>query len=129
MIFGDVLNIRSVKELETLSNDINNQRIGVMKYLFVVMAMFLMATKVYAYEASCHTDDGKNFSILVKEKVLTVNHKYRHYYQGKTFFGWYEYSNSKYTYYTGAFSDGGFPIKVRNKWGLDAKGNCEFTGS
>ncbi|WP_024851714.1 hypothetical protein [Hydrogenovibrio kuenenii] len=97
-----------------------------MKNITVFLTLLLAASNAYSYEASCNTDDGKTFQITVQNKVLTVNNKYNHYYQGKTFTGFYKYSNDKYTYYTGTFSNGGFPIEVKNKWGLDAKGECRF---
>jgi len=72
------------------------------------------------------TNDGRDFNISVRDKVLTVNNKYRYSYQGKTDKGWYEYANSKYTYKTGSFKDDTFPIEVINNRGHSAIGQCSF---
>lgn len=80
----------------------------------------------YAYQANCSTNDGRNFNISVENKVLTVDNKYRHYYQGKTWTGWYKYANSKYIYKTGSFNDGEFPIEVVNSRGQTSSGQCYF---
>lgn len=96
-----------------------------MKIIFGICALFV-STVTHAYQAQCTTDDGRYFNISVKDKVLTVNNKYRHPYQGKTDKGWYEYANSKYTYKTGSFKGDTFPIEVINNRGQSASGECRF---
>lgn len=80
----------------------------------------------HAYSADCSTDDGKSFYMSVENQVLTVNNKYSHSYDGKDYSGWYSYSNSRYTYQTGKFQNGWFPIKVRNSAGQWNIGSCNF---
>ena len=91
-----------------------------------LLLFILITSNLFSYTASCSTDDGKNFDIKVKNKVLTINNKYTAFYQGKTMLGWYEYSNKGYTYLIGKFEGNQFPIEVTNKWGLDTEGTCNF---
>jgi hypothetical protein len=97
-----------------------------MKLKSVLLILTLTSTPIYAYQANCETDNGRTFSITVKNKVLTVNERYRHPYQGKTWGGWYEYANSKYTYKTGPFKGDGFPIEALNSKGQRSNGQCSF---
>jgi len=92
----------------------------------IALFTLVVSTTSYAYKADCDTDNGRSFQIMVENKVLTVDYKYDHYYQGKTWLGWYEYSNSKYTYKTGSFEKGGFPIEVINSRGQVSNGRCDF---
>lgn len=96
-----------------------------MKY-FLGILILLASAFVQAYQASCITDDGRNFNISVKNKVLTVNKKYRHPYQGRTDNGYYEYANTKYTYKIGKFKGDIFPIVVINNRGQSTVGQCSF---
>ena len=91
-----------------------------------LLFLILMTSKLFAYSASCGTDDGKDFDIRVKNKVMTIDNKYTAFYRGKTILGWYEYSNKGYTYLIGKFKGNQFPIEVTNKWGLDTEGTCYF---
>jgi len=93
---------------------------------FLGLCVLFASTITYAYQASCTTNDGRDFNISVRDKVLTVNNKYRHSYQGKTDKGWYEYANSKYTYRTGSFKGDTFPIEVINNRSQSASGQCRF---
>jgi hypothetical protein len=92
----------------------------------ILLLFILIMSNLFAYNASCSTDDGKNFNIKVKNKVMTINNKYTARYQGTTVLGWYEYTNNGYTYLIGKFQGNQFPIEVNNKWGLDAEGTCYF---
>lgn len=96
-----------------------------MKY-FLGIFILLASGLVQAYQANCTTDDGRNFNISVKDKVLTVNKKYHHPYQGRTDNGSYEYANTKYTYKIGKFKGDIFPIVVINNRGQSAVGRCSF---
>lgn len=91
-----------------------------------ILVLIVIWSNLFSYSASCNTDDGKSFDITVKNKVMKIDYKYSAFYQGKTYFGWYEYSNKGYTYKVGSFEGNQFPIKVSNKWGLDTKGTCYF---
>jgi len=91
-----------------------------------LLLFILITSNLFAYTASCSTDDSKNFNIKVKNKVMTINNKYTAFYQGKTMLGWYEYTNKGYTYLIGKFEGNQFPIEVTNKWGLDTEGTCNF---
>jgi len=92
----------------------------------ILSLLILIASNLFAYTASCQTNDGKNFDIKVKNKVMTINNKYRAFYRGQTALGWYKYSNKGYTYVVGKFKGNQFPIEVTNKWGLDTEGTCYF---
>lgn len=91
-----------------------------------LLLSILITSNLFAYSASCRTDDGKDFDIRVKNKGMTINDKYTAFYQGKTMLGWYKYSNKGYTYLVGTFEGSQFPIEVTNKWGLDTEGTCYF---
>jgi len=93
---------------------------------FIMFLSILITSNLLAYTASCNTDDGKNFNIKIKNKKMTIDNKYTAFYQGKTFLGWYKYSNRGYTYLVGKFQGSQFPIEVTNKWGLDTEGTCYF---
>lgn len=93
---------------------------------FLGLCVLFASTITHAYQANCSTNDGRDFNISVRDKVLTVNSKYHHPYQGKTDKGWYEYANSKYTYRTGSFKGDTFPIEVINNRGQSASGQCRF---
>jgi hypothetical protein len=93
---------------------------------FFCICVLLASSVVQAYQANCTTDDGRHFDISVGNKVLTVNKKYRHPYQGRTDNGWYEYANSKYIYKTGKFKGDIFPIEVINHRGQSVIGQCSF---
>lgn len=90
----------------------------------ILLLSFLIANSLFAYTASCSTDDDKDFDIKVKNKVMTINNKYTAFYQGETMLGWYEYSNKGYTYLIGKFEGSKVPVEVTNKWGLDTQGTC-----
>ncbi|GAB3000716.1 hypothetical protein [Psychrosphaera aestuarii] len=96
-----------------------------MKLFFCIYALF-SSSLAYAYQANCTTNDGRSFNISVRDKVLTVDNKYHHPYQGRTDKGWYEYANSKYTYKTGSFKGDEFPIEVIKGRGKRASGQCRF---
>lgn len=91
-----------------------------------LLLSILITCNLFAYSASCSTDDGEDFDIKVKNKVMTINNKYTAFYKGKTMLGWYEYSNKGYTYLIGKFEGNEIPIEVTNKWGLDTEGTCYF---
>jgi hypothetical protein len=93
---------------------------------FLGICLLFASSITHAYQAHCTTNDGRDFNISVRDKVLTVDSKYRHPYQGKTDKGWYEYANSKYTYKTGTFKGNIFPIEVINNRGQSASGQCSF---
>lgn len=93
----------------------------------ILLFSILITSQLFAYGASCNTDDGKDFNIQVKNKVMTINNKYTAFYQGKTILGWFEYSNKGYTYLVGEFEGSKFPIEVTNKWGLDTEGTCNLS--
>ena len=93
---------------------------------FLSICLLFASSITHAYQANCTTNDGRNFNISVRDKVLTVDNKNRHHYQGKTDKGWYEYANSKYTYKTGPFKGDIFPIEVINNRGQSAIGQCSF---
>jgi len=95
--------------------------------LILFLSIFI-TSNLFAYSASCSTNDGKDFDIRVKNKVMTINNKYTAFYRGQTILGWYEYSNKGYTYLIGKFKGNQFPIEVTNKWGLDTEGTCYFDG-
>lgn len=93
----------------------------------IVLLGLLLSTSLFAkYSADCSTNDGKSFTISVNNKIMTINSKYTATYSNKTWDGWYEYTNKGYTYSTGSFESGNFPIKVKNIWGLDTEGTCYF---
>lgn len=92
----------------------------------IILFSILITSNLFAYSASCSTEDGKDFDIKVKKKVMTINNKYTARYQGQTVLGWYEYSNKGYTYLIGKFEGSKVPIEVTNKWGLDTEGTCYF---
>jgi len=96
------------------------------KLLFIVWFLTIALVDLSAYSANCNTNDGRSFSITVSNRVMTINNKYKAYYQKKTFLGWYKYSNKGYTYLIGKFNGNQFPIEVTNKWGLDVEGTCYF---
>jgi hypothetical protein len=93
---------------------------------FLGLCVLFASTITHAYQASCTTDDGRNFNISVRDKVLTVNSKYHHPYRGKTYKGWYKYANSKYTYKTGPFKGDIFSIEVINSREQSTSGQCRF---
>jgi len=98
-----------------------------MKLIILVLTILTITNNLFAYSASCNTDDGKNFDIRVKNKVMTIDNKYTAHYKGKTMIlGWYKYSNKGYTYLIGKFKGSQFPIEVSNKWGLNTEGTCNF---
>lgn len=97
-----------------------------MKNIVVGIVSLLISAPILAYQASCNTENGRSFDVIVKNKVLYVDGKYKHYFQGKTWTGWYEYSNSKYTYFTGPFEGGGFEISVENYRNESYDGYCKF---
>ncbi len=96
------------------------------KFKITLLILLLTSTSASAYQANCKTDNNRSFSITVKNKVLTVDGRFSHWYQGKTLMGWYEYSNSKYLYKTGPFEHNGFPIEVTNSKQQLSKGYCYF---
>ena len=89
-----------------------------------LILLLLYASNLLAYSATCNA--GKTFNITVKNKIMTIDNKYTAKYSGKTFTGWYKYSNKAYTYTVGKFDGGQFPIQVSNKLGLDTEGTCYF---
>jgi len=94
---------------------------------FLLLTVFFISTSAFAYQANCNTEDGRIFSIRVKDSILIVDDKYQHAYQKKTLTGWYEYANSKYTYKTGPFEGNGFSIEVINSRGQKFTGHCSLT--
>lgn len=88
---------------------------------FSFFIFFLSSGFLNAYEANCRSDNGKSFSIYVKNKVLTVDGKYRHYFKSKDSSGWFFYSNDKYIYSVGPFGNGKFEIKY-----IDSRDNLFF---
>lgn len=97
-----------------------------MKYNLLYLLLIFTSASAFAYEANCKTENKRSFSLTVKSKVLTVDGRYKHYYQGKSITGWYEYSNSKYKYKTGPFEENGFSIEVTNSRNQVSKGYCYF---
>jgi hypothetical protein len=85
-----------------------------------------MSNAAFSYQAICNTDNGQIFEISVENKTLYVDGKYKHLYDGKTWNGWYEYSNSKYKYSTGPFESDGFEISVENYRNESYDGYCTF---
>ena len=90
------------------------------------LSALLLSSNLYAYSATCDTRDGKQFHISVQNKVMKIDHKYSAFYKGRDDEGYYIYSNKGYTYSTGKFDGDMFPIKVKNKWGIDASGTCKL---
>ena len=96
------------------------------KLTLFILALSL-SLKVFAYTANCQTEDGKQFVISVKNKVMTIDNKYTASYKRRDADGFYIYSNRGYTYSAGKIKNGVMPIKVTNKWGLDTSGYCKLT--
>ena len=103
-----------------------NLRESMIKNNLFFLFMLLASSPAFSYWANCHAENDRLFSIFVKDKILTVNRKYEHYFEGVTSKGWYVYSNSKYTYRTGPFTDNGFRIYVINSEGQGYGGWCNF---
>jgi len=95
-----------------------------MKKISLTLAILLYGSTLIAYSATCSA--GKEFNISVENKIMTIDNKYTAKYSGKTFTGWYKYSNKAYTYTVGKFDNGKFPIEVTNKFGLETEGTCYF---
>lgn len=93
---------------------------------FLGICILLASNFANAYQAKCATENGRKFKISVENKVLTVDKKYQHPYQGRTSNKWYEYANSKYTYKIGKFNGNIFPIEVINNRGRSSVGQCSF---
>ena len=91
------------------------------------IALIAYSTSLLAYDANCKLDNGKQFNIVVKKKVMVVDYKYKVFYKGKSQTGWYEYENRSYKYVVGEFNNGKFPIEVTNKYSESTSaGTCYF---
>ena len=96
------------------------------KSLIGLLAVIVLTSSLSAYDADCSLDNGKRFNIVVKNKVMVVDHKWKVFYKGKSWLGWYEYENKGYEYVVGKFNSGQFPIEVSNKYGDEYEGTCYF---
>lgn len=93
---------------------------------FSYLALSSLSFNLFAYSAICDTQDGKQFHINVQDKVMKIDQKYSAFYKGRDDEGFYIYSNKGYTYSAGRFNGDVFPIKVKNKWGLNTSGSCKL---
>jgi hypothetical protein len=88
-----------------------------MKRLVIATLMICgLVSSANAYDAFCTLKNGKEFNIHVSNKVMVVDQKWKVFFKGKTWTGWYEYENKGYKYVAGTFKKGKFPIEVTNKY-------------
>ena len=97
------------------------------KVLLGLLTVVGLTSTVFAYDADCSLGNGKHFNIVVQNKVMVVDHKWKVFYKGKSWTGWYEYENKGYKYVVGTFDGGQFPIEVTNKYQDEtSSGTCYF---